>query len=340
MKKNNCFITLLLILFASTTFGMEPENNNNKGWLTITANALLHGTKALEFFLQQDVNFEDLPQEEQAETFFFLTKNHIAETLDEASSAISSLTKVNKQLDTLVNSPIFCLQLIKRLAQRFTCSDEIATQALPITEAKHRLTIQKEFKTIFEQAFFDVEEFDKLYSQHKNYVDLNFTYQHSNHTRYDDKNTLLINSAMYPSPYKTVKIESLLKTKKININYQNTYGETALIACAYNCDNPQALQILCKAPDILIDLQDNYGNTALMSTCLSTQNKHLQSGCIFILLYAGADPKIANKEGKTPLAISKDVKRIQDTIQKSRNQREQATERKKETRTKKSSSKK
>ncbi len=321
MKKNSILI-LLLITSTSTAFGMEPENKNgNNGWLTFVTDALLHGTKPLEHFLHQDPKFEYLPSEEQAKTLFFLTKNNTASTLESSADAINSLTKINIQLNTLINKPSFCFKLIKHLAQRFHCSDEIATQALQTKEAQHRLAIQKTFKTLFAQWDFDVEKFEDLYDQYKNYVDLNFTYQHSNHTRYDDQSTLLINSALYESPYKAVKIESLLATNKVNINYQNAYNETALIACAYTNDNPAVLQLLCKSPNIHIDLQDNHGNTALMATCLSKENKHLQSGCIFILLHAGANPEIANNKGQTPLTVNKDVKRIQDAIQKRQNAR-------------------
>jgi hypothetical protein len=322
MKKNSILITLLLIACTSATFGMEPENKNgNKGWLAFVTAVLLHGIKPFEQFLSQDPNFEYLPVEEQAETLLFLTRNNNASTLESAAAAINSLAKVNKQLDTLINKPLFCFKLIKRFAQRFKCSDETAAQALQTKEAKHRLSIQETFKTLFAQWDFDVEEFEGLYDQYKNYVDLNFTYQHSNHIRYDDKSTLLINSAMHESPYKTVKIESLLATNRVNINYQNAYNETALIACAYTNDNPTVLQLLCKSPNIHINLQDNHGNTALMATCLSKKNKNLQSACIFILLYEGANPEIANNKGKTPLDIHKEVKSLQDAIQKRRDAR-------------------
>ncbi len=558
MKKNNAFITLLLIVFASTIFGMESENNNNKNWLSLVTDSLLYGAESHKQPFLQDQAFENLPLDERAKTLLFLSKNNTASSLNFAAYAINSLTKINKQLDTLINNPTFCLQLIKRLAQRFNCSDETAAEALQTTEAQKRLVIQKEFEALFSKYYFNKIEFEHLYNAHKNYVDLNFTYKNfytnpenpyydhkdtlliisamtsspyitikissllktnkidvnyqnalketalvkyaknnnnpivlellsgvpniaeklllvpnnnadaslksaanainslaningqlnrlinnpafclqlikrlaqqfncsdetaaealqtteaqkrlaiqkefetlfsqsdyfETHTykekdalkteqiqtlyefnaeefkelynkyidyvdlnftyknfkqpKYDDKDTLLINSVVQPSPYQTVKISSLLETNQIDINYQNALKETALIKCAYNCDNPATLQLLCNVPNIQLDLQDENNNTALTKICLIKQKAH-KAICISILLRAGADPEKIGSYGKTPLAILKimgdnktEIKLIENAIKKKNTPRVQITEIQKEPRTKKSSSKK
>jgi hypothetical protein len=275
----------------------------------------------------------------------FLKKNNAASTLETAANAINSLANVNKQLSTLINNPTFCLTLIKRLALRFDCSHETATIVLQTQEAKNRLKIQKKFEILFSQSSyiapligltkpmlydFSIKKFQKLYDKYKDYVDLDFTYRNFKEPFYDDKDTLLINSAMYPSPYKTDKIASLLKTHKVNINYQNAEQDTALIKCAQHCDSPAALKLLCDDPNILIDLSGKDNKTALITVCLikvspqqEIREKSHKAICIALLLHAGADPEKMNGYGRTPLFIlehmgdnEKEIKLIKDAIQK------------------------
>lgn len=336
MKKNSILATLLCIIFASTSFGMEPENVN-PSWLTLVTNSLLYGTHYPEKSFFQDPAFDLLSLEEQAEIFEFLNKNNIASTLESTAHTINLLAKVNEQLDTLINNPKFCLTLIKRLAFRFDCSNETVAIALQTKEAKKRLAIQKKFEILFSQSNylapligltkpilydFSIETFEKLYDKYKNYVDLNFTYRNFKEPFYDDKDTLLINSAMYPSPYKTDKIASLLETHKVNINYQNAEEDSALIKCAQNCDNPAALKLLCDDPNTVIDLSGKDNKTALITVCLMKQ-KNQKAICIALLLRAGADPEKMNGYGRTPLFIlehmgdnEKEIKLIKDAIQK------------------------
>ncbi len=325
MKKNN-LITLILITISCNTNTMEPEQSN-KNWLTLVTDSLLYDIKPLEYLFFQDRGFENLPNEEQAEAIQFLTQNNNASTLEAAANAINSLTKVNKQLDTLINNPQICLKLIKHLTYRFDCSNETVANALQTKEANNRLFVQKKFEKLFSTSDysatltytekgekktvtmktlydFSIKKFKKLYEQYKNYIDLDFTYRNFQSSQYDDKDTLLINSATYPSPYKTVKIASLLD--KVDINYQNAQYETALMKCAANCDNPAALKLLCDAPKIQIDLVDENSNTALIRVCLMKQKRH-KTICISLLLRAGADPEKINSYGQTPLSILKSM---------------------------------
>lgn len=266
--------------------------------------------------------FAFFPLETQQMIIFLLSQRDSATTLKDAAHAINALAQVNQELNRLINNPQFCLQIIKKLAQQFDCSDEVATEALQTQEAKKRLAIQKKFEKLFVKPFFDIEKFNTLYTSYKGYIDLNFTYRNAKNSVYDDKNTLLINAAMYPSPLKKSKLEVLLKTNKVNINYQNAYKNTALITCAYYCDDPTALQILTKNPNIMIDLPGELNNTALITACLSMVNKQTKSACIFVLLFAGADPEKVNDNGLTPLYIVKklgneqEIQLIKDAIEK------------------------
>lgn len=333
MKKNNLFLTLFFIVLSSAIFDTVQANGNNnpKSWLTLIADSLLYGTESAKQFLSsihsksaQGLEFANLPPEEQQTIIFLLSEHSNTSTLESSARTINALAQVNKQLHALINGPIFCLKIVKHLAQQFNCSDETAALALQTKEAKNRLTIQKKFENLFAEKFFMIEEFYNLYDSYKDYIDLNFTYRHSNNFPYDEKNTPLITAILYPSPYKTNKIKSLLETHKVNINYQNTHKQTALILCAYNNDNPAVLKLLCDAPHIRIDLQDEHNNTALLATCLSKRNTQ-KLICILLLLKAGADPEKANTKGETPLLILNDIgtqqeiKAIQNAIHKKHN---------------------
>ena len=71
-----------------------------------------------------------------------MTMAKSADTLQEAAQMISSMAQVDKYLNAQINDPQVCLQLIKRLAKRFNCSDEEAAKALQIPEARRRLELQ------------------------------------------------------------------------------------------------------------------------------------------------------------------------------------------------------
>jgi ankyrin repeat protein len=176
--------------------------------------------------------------------------------------------------------------------------------ALQTQEAKNRLAVQKKFQKLFITKKFNIEEFNELYALEKNYVDLNFTYIHIEFPKIDSKDTLLINAAECKSDDKPIKIARLLKIPTLNINYQNKYGETALIECAYTCDSPEAFILLCNARTIQINLQDRGGDTALSHACWC-KNKQYRFTCINILLKAGANPTIINDIDLTPLQIIK-----------------------------------
>ena len=118
-----------------------------------------------------------LPPEDQSRIASFLIINDTTDTLEICGKTINALAQVNKELNELINNPDFCLQVIKRLAQRFNCSDQEVAEALQTKEAKQRLEIQIQFlTTVNQKKFFNEQEFNHLYETYKGYVDLNFTF--------------------------------------------------------------------------------------------------------------------------------------------------------------------
>lgn len=334
MKKNNVFATLLFIALASTASGMAPEDNNsNNQWISLAADVILYSTDGFKEFLSYiypptaaqipKSRFELLPKEIQQTIIFLLSKRTNATTLKDAAHAINSLAQVNKQLNDLINDPVFCLQIIKRLAQQFDCSDETAAAALQTQEAKNRLALQKKLKKLFTAEKFDKNSFDQLYKEHNKYVDLNFTYRSSENSEFDMKNTLLIIVAGGTSHSKATKVDCLLKTSLIHINYGNEYGTTALMECVKVNKGSETLKLLCKSQDIIIDLQDNNQSTALLHACWS-KNTPDKFQYIEILLNEGADPESKNADGATPQFVlqivygkdSKELKLIEEAIKK------------------------
>ncbi len=335
MIKKNHFITLLLITFALNTHAMAPENNPNKQWISFAADVILYSTDGLREFLSYihsepiatinvpESQFASFPKDIQQTIIFLLSEHTNATTLKDAAHAINSLAQVNKQLNELINDPNFCLQIIKRLAQQFNCSDETAAAALQTAEAKNRLAVQKQFKKLFAAEKFDEKLFNELYKKQKGYVDLNFTYRYTQKPALDFNDTLLIIAVSEKNSYSATKVHCLLKTKAIDINYQNKDGMTALIGCVKAIQSTRALEFLCTSPNIKIDLQDKYQSTALHYACWH-RNKKDKFEYIKILLKAGADPEIANDLGLTPLIIirktgdddDKELNLIQEAIQK------------------------
>jgi hypothetical protein len=332
LRRTSSFIALLLLAATFNAYSMEqPDDNTKKGWEAQVGSVLLKGKKKLKQFLSyvhseeeqitaqatEQSLFINLPQDMQNIIIGLLAENSSAKSLAFAARTINSLTLVNHYLHDFINEPTFCLQLIKHLAQQFNCSDETAAQALQTQEAKKRLTIQREFKTLFlTKNIFDEKEFNRLYEKYKNHVDLNFTYKPL-------KYTLLLSHSMTPNDVKvkTTKIKCLLSTKKVDVNCTNQFGETPLIACVLNAE-AQTVELLCKYPTIKINQKNADGQTALMFLCKNFDDIEFNLEKITILLENGADPEIPNNEGITPLQEiqihqnQKSINLIQDAIHK------------------------
>ncbi len=335
-KKTGLFYALLLL---STTFNthkthaMEPEDVKKVGWVALAGAAIVGGYAAYQQFLsyihtepEQPIdpfNFTGLPKDVQNTIISLLTINTSAKTLQEAAQAINRLAQVNKELNTLINDPQFCLQIIKQLSQKFNCSNITATQTLQTKEAKNRLKLQKDLKDlikIFENYahYYHYPEkatsicLDKLTSLYQAGVDLEFTYD--NDDMFFDFLKAFLTPLMIASIQENLLMIDCLLQQGSNINQTTNKGKTALMLAA-ECSNASfSIEKLLTYSVININQQDENGNTALMYA-IKGGNLIDNINVIELLLNAGADPEIANNEGLTPLQAAKTRPRRLDPIE-------------------------
>ncbi|HLJ31492.1 MAG TPA: hypothetical protein VKU36_03590 [Candidatus Babeliales bacterium] len=311
------FILFLSIILNTHLQSMEKPTEHEQYLRTFTefiGNSLLSGNigsfeqSLSELYPDEPFPFTDLALEEQYHIITLLTRYSTTRSLTIAGKIINSLAQTNKDLLELINEPHFCLKLIKHLADQFECSDEATCYALQTKEAKHRLSIQKQFENLFlEKTVFTQELFNNLYIQYKGYVDLNFTYRSFSEKQDDDRKNSLLIIATFPidlvnnSSINATMINCLLDTRKININYSNAYGFTPLMGSCLPA-NTNALNLLCHEPSIHINLRTRQG-TALTFLCESYLIVDNFIEKLKILLSAGADPAIVSGQGLTPLQI-------------------------------------
>ncbi len=292
-KKTNSFIALLLFATTFNTYSMEPQPSK---WAAVVGDVIL-GTANMTILSQPNEPFEFtvLPLEMQYQIIQLLASNETASSLQEAAKTINFLAQVNHELNELINDPNFCLQLIKRLAQRFSCSEQEVAEVLQTKEAKQRLEIQKQFLTLCQRENFNKEEFDLLYEKYKQYIDLNFTFIIFNPNQEKNEITLLIQAALNNN---CLAIQTILKYGA-NIN-KATYSKvgTALMF-AIPKKNIDAIQCLLKNRNIAIDQQDNTGTTALMIATMINNCPIIQT-----LLNHGANINKATNQGLTALMFA------------------------------------
>lgn len=93
-----------------------------------------------------------------------------------------------------------------------------------------------------------------------------------------------------------------------DVNAVNNQGETPLItATTYN--KREIIKYLANHPKTDLDCQDKKGNTALHHCVKTTYYKHAE-----ILADAGARSDIKNKEGKTALAMAKEMRKTDSSM--------------------------
>lgn len=338
-KKSNIFITLLLIALTFNTYSMENQDPKKTGWVALAGGVLVGGVVAYRQFLSyvqaepipteqtgpiNPFNFLELPQDVQKIIIALLAENSAATSLQAAAQTINSLAQTDKYLHQLINDPQFCLKLIKHLAETFDCSDEIAAKALQTQEAKHRLNMQKQFETLFLKKDFGQTEFDEFnllyatYKKHNIFIDLNFTYGND-----ENKQTLLLISSTFERSSK-IRMQCLLATNAVDVNYPNIYGFPPLMLCAANSDDPGAIELLCQYPTININQKNDTGETTLMYLCKICHIHYFKPANLQILIDCGADPEIRNNARMTPLQVAekrncqKVVTMLEDAINKKR----------------------
>lgn len=98
-------------------------------------------------------------------------------------------------------------------------------------------------------------------------------------------------------------LKLILATGKPNLGDTNRYGGTALIPAAHH-GHLETVSILLGTA-INIDHVNNLTWTALMEAVILGDGGPVYQGIVGLLLDAGADPKIADRDGVTPLVHAK-----------------------------------
>lgn len=274
LKKNNHFIAFLLITFTYNAYNMEP----------------IEPQKEYASF-----PLGDLPPEIQYHIVQLLS---ISKTIKEAGKAINAFAQTSQELYQLINDPQICLKIIKNISQQFNCSDQEAAKALQILEAKKRLEVQMKFWNLCNQEDSTEEEFNFLYTTYKEYVDLDFTYSFFDKSLRKYDATLLMYEARLPFNHSI--IPTLLK-HEANINKANSNGNTVLMIVAYH-NKIETVQYLLSYPNIAVNQQNKQGETALIDAIVAENQSIIE-----LLLDAGANPKIANNNGLTPLELAEQM---------------------------------
>lgn len=320
MKSKIAFF-MSLFFFVATMSPMDPPFDRS-GWIQVVA-ATLVGAISLKTFLsyihshdmhsRELFDFASLPTDMQLVIIDLVTRNIGATTLKEVAYTINSLVQVNKELNELLNTSEYCLQIIKRLSERFHCADATAAKALHIKAAKKRLELQiyLDDAHISRGLFHMTEEFLDLLI--KKGIDLDFTFIHyEDEDRETPLTPLLLCVALGNYELATLLIE---RGANIN-NSQNIWGITPLMQCASRLWDKSAIDFfkyLIKLPKLQINQQDNKKETAFNRFITSkftraggariTAEQTLE--IIELFLKVGADPKNPFYEGYTLLEVIK-----------------------------------
>lgn len=301
------FLVIFCIFIHSTIVVMDPPKKNEKKktnkknmyipkWVRNTGDALLGRAPLQPIIAQisQEMVFKNFQTDIQQAILDLLTKGRLAQSLPETAQSINQLALINKDLNQLINDPVYCLQTIKDLSARFNCSNYQACTVLQTAQAKEQLKLQKDLLLLCGRQNADEWSFALLCNQG---ADLYFTYPYEGGRTVMPFMVALINNS---------KVAAYLIKAGIDINYPNKKGITPLMMVAeYN--NIMSTELLVKNPDLLINQQDNQGNTAL-HYLLNTKMPHMQ--ILQLLLKHGANPHIANKDGITPLDLAKKINNI------------------------------
>ncbi len=330
LRRTGLFYTLLLLSAAFNThktYTMEPEDVKKVGWVALAGGVIIGGYAAYQQFLSyihaeqeqpiEPFRFTELPQDVQAVITSLLFAGVTATSLKEAAQAINALAQVNKELNTLINDPNFCLKTIKTLSQKFNCSNETAAEILQTKEAKNRLAIQKRFIQIIQS------ESNNPIRNNLKYVcqdgfDLEFTYNNPTQSKYFAEKFLT--PLMIASVNPQTSVINLLLKQGSNINQTTDKGKTALmLAAEYSVVNSHmsAIKALLASPKLNINQQDEIGNTALIYAIENSSNNNYNFKNVEFLIEASADPELANHKKLTPLQAAQagGYQRIIDFIQ-------------------------
>jgi len=102
---------------------------------------------------------------------------------------------------------------------------------------------------------------------------------------------------LYAASKNRYDIVNLLLAARVNVNEQDVVGQTGLHRAAGQ-GHMQSVTALLSADNCLVDVQDRYGNTALHYAC---EEERLEVARL--LIKAGANTEVQNREEKTPIQL-------------------------------------
>ncbi len=104
---------------------------------------------------------------------------------------------------------------------------------------------------------------------------------------------------------RTEMLAAMLDTGKVDYTRRNRYGGNALIpACERG--HVETVRLLLERSKIDVDHINNLGWTALLEAVILSDGGPAHIEIVRLLLTAGADPNIADKDGVTPLEHARD----------------------------------
>jgi len=239
-------------------------------------------------------SFSDLPLEIDWHIVELMYLN--SASIQEAGKSINALAQTTKEWDAFLNDPVFCLKIIKKLAKKFSSSDEYAAYVLQTSEAKMRFNVQRQFFSVCNQEYFNENDFKLLYDKYGTYVDLYFTYYVIN----VQGKRVAANLLMLAAEKSDCTLIRTLFSYGVNVNIGNKSGLTALMIAARK-GNVEVIQCLLDNTGIVINQRTLEGFNALMYAVRGQKNN---CPIIQMLLKYGADINQADDDGMTPLMFA------------------------------------
>ena len=241
--------------------------------------------------------FTSLPLDLQNIIFNFTTINTTAEKPKIAAHTIKSFALTNKNLCKKINTAQFSDQLIKNLAEQFSCSHETISKFFGTQQAKKRLKLQYKLKNLCSPRHETITH--ELQNLLKLGIDLAFTY--NDHSL---QKTALAMSTNQPRKY------DVLLEHGAHINGTNSHGRAALHFIVTNYPTYFGFDyfiqntFFAKNKALYINQQDKKGNSPLLLSLIKADKKIINMQFILMitaLLNNQADPELANKKNLTPI---------------------------------------
>lgn len=354
MRKMTTYLfTAFLSMTISHTYTMEPLPHSltrinkqiisphisqwfyNNPFIKNIAHLLL-GVGDLNTVWQRSGNFAfmDLPEDIKNYIIGLIAAGSTSTTLEEAAKSINALATTNKELNTLINDPVFSLNLVKHLVKKFNSCEEDVCLAVYTKATKDYLSANIPLKTMMHHR---LHFFPQGLLDNNPLLDFNFRFDSVGIDSNEHIITPVIpgggNILMYAYYYNERILQSFLQQQPgIDINLPNKEGKTALMIAINGRRIPghlPAIEFLKNYPLVNINQQDFKGNTALLIALETSRIIHNKTvitpgANIFLptyikkevkpkafiirdLLKAGADPELANNEGLTPLQAAKNT---------------------------------